>query len=98
MNFTGLGEAWGTKTHSSSKISGEHFLQSLGGFLFVLAADGKITYSSETISVNLGLNQVDITGNSIFDYVAEADHEELKNILTVTPQMYQYTVSFFAFL
>ncbi|KAL5288272.1 SIM2.2 family protein [Megaselia abdita] len=86
----GLGEAWGSTTHSSSKISGKHFLQSLEGFIFVLAADGKITYASETVSVNLGLNQVDITGNSIFDYIAEADHEELKNVLSVSPQMYQY--------
>lgn len=90
----GLGEAWGSTSHSSSKINGKHFLQSLEGFIFVLASDGKITYASETVSVNLGLNQVDITGNSIFDYIAEVDHEELKNILMVTPEMYQYFVSF----
>lgn len=91
----GLGDAWGSKTHSASKISGKHFLQSLEGFIFVLAADGKITYASETVSVNLGLNQVDITGNSILEYVDQADHEELKSILSVSPQMYQYAVSFF---
>lgn len=58
-----------------------------------MSADGKITYASETVSVNLGLNQVDITGNSIFDYIADADHDELKGILSVCPKMYQYAVS-----
>lgn len=93
-NISGLGEAWGATTHSSTTISGKHFLQTLEGFIFVLAADGKITYASETVSVNLGLNQVDITGNSIFDYIADADHEELTNALSLSPQMYQYAVSF----
>jgi len=33
-------------------------LQTLDGFIFVVAADGKIMYISETASVHLGLSQV----------------------------------------
>jgi len=36
------------------------FYQTLDGFIFVLAADGKIMYISETASVHLGLSQVDL--------------------------------------
>ncbi len=34
--------------------------QTLDGFIFVVAADGKIMYISETASVHLGLSQVKI--------------------------------------
>ena len=33
-------------------------LQTLDGFIFVVAPDGKIMYISETASVHLGLSQV----------------------------------------
>lgn len=36
-------------------------LQTLDGFVFVVASDGKIMYISETASVHLGLSQVGIT-------------------------------------
>lgn len=34
------------------------FLQSLDGFAFALAADGRFLYISETVSIYLGLSQV----------------------------------------
>ena len=36
------------------KELGSHLLQTLDGFIFVLASDGKIMYISETASVHLG--------------------------------------------
>lgn len=35
-------------------------LQTLDGFIFVVAPDGKIMYISETASVHLGLSQVGV--------------------------------------
>jgi len=35
------------------------YLQTLDGFIFVIGQDGKILYISETVSVHLGLSQVD---------------------------------------
>lgn len=40
------------------KELGSHLLQTLDGFIFVVAPDGKIMYISETASVHLGLSQV----------------------------------------
>jgi len=34
-------------------------------------------YISETASVHLGLSQVELTGNSIYDYVHSLDHDEM---------------------
>lgn len=60
----GLGEAWGSQHVPSNprelaiKELGSHLLQTLDGFIFVVAPDGKIMYISETASVHLGLSQV----------------------------------------
>ena len=47
--------------------------------------DGKIMYISETASVHLGLSQVELTGNSIYEYVHPADHEEVTQLLNQSP-------------
>lgn len=39
---------------------GTHILQSLDGFALAVAADGRFLYISETVSIYLGLSQVNI--------------------------------------
>ncbi|XP_051541584.1 single-minded homolog 2-like [Myxocyprinus asiaticus] len=82
----GLGEAWGQSCVSPMNIMtkdlGSHLLQTLDGFVFVVASDGKIMYISETASVHLGLSQVELTGNSIFEYIHPSDHDEMSAILS----------------
>ncbi len=39
-------------------------------------------YISESASTHLGLSQVELTGNSIYEYIHPVDHEEMANILT----------------
>ncbi|XP_039216081.1 single-minded homolog 1 isoform X2 [Crotalus tigris] len=83
----GLGEAWGHSSRSSpldnvGRELGSHLLQTLDGFIFVVAPDGKIMYISETASVHLGLSQVELTGNSIYEYIHPADHDEMTAVLT----------------
>ncbi|XP_077989073.1 uncharacterized protein LOC144443456 isoform X2 [Glandiceps talaboti] len=56
---------------------GSHLLQSLDGFLFALTSDGRFLYISETVSIYLGLSQVELTGSTVFDYVHPGDHAEL---------------------
>ncbi|XP_050338498.1 protein single-minded isoform X2 [Bactrocera neohumeralis] len=88
----GLGEAWGTSPamqRGAIKELGSHLLQTLDGFIFVVAPDGKIMYISETASVQLGLSQVELTGNSIFEYIHNHDHDEMNAILSLHPYMYQ---------
>uniref|UniRef100_A0A673HTD0 SIM bHLH transcription factor 1b n=1 Tax=Sinocyclocheilus rhinocerous TaxID=307959 RepID=A0A673HTD0_9TELE len=67
-------------------------LQTLDGFIFVVAADGKIMYISETASVHLGLSQVELTGNSIYEYVHPADHDEMTAVLTPQPSYHSHFI------
>ncbi|CAL4109388.1 unnamed protein product, partial [Meganyctiphanes norvegica] len=68
------------------KELGSHLLQTLDGFIFVVAPDGKIMYISETASTHLGLSQVELTGNSIYEYIHPHDHEEMTLVLNPPPQ------------
>ncbi|XP_058983966.1 protein single-minded isoform X2 [Musca domestica] len=90
----GLGEAWGSspamqQRGATIKELGSHLLQTLDGFIFVVAPDGKIMYISETASVHLGLSQVELTGNSIFEYIHNYDQDEMNAILSLHPHMHQ---------
>ncbi|KAG7201772.1 hypothetical protein KM043_004492 [Ampulex compressa] len=84
----GLGDAWGADPptnplETAIKELGSHLLQTLDGFVFVVAPDGKIMYISETASVHLGLSQVELTGNSIFEYIYQSDHDEMASALNL---------------
>ncbi|XP_022092962.1 neuronal PAS domain-containing protein 3-like isoform X2 [Acanthaster planci] len=56
---------------------GGHILQAFDGFLFALSNDGRFLYISETVSIYLGLSQVELTGSSVFDYIHASDRNEL---------------------
>ncbi|XP_038073103.1 neuronal PAS domain-containing protein 3-like [Patiria miniata] len=56
---------------------GGHILQAFDGFLFALSNDGRFLYISETVSIYLGLSQVELTGSSVFDYIHAGDRNEL---------------------
>ncbi|KFM77735.1 Single-minded-like protein, partial [Stegodyphus mimosarum] len=42
-------------------------------------------YISETASVHLGLSQVELTGNSIYEYIDPTDHDEMAAVLALQP-------------
>ncbi|XP_048474178.1 neuronal PAS domain-containing protein 1 [Rhincodon typus] len=77
------GQAPGRRSSTSLAIElfeqhlGGHILQSLDGFIFALNREGKFLYISETVSIYLGLSQVELTGSSIFDYIHPGDHVEV---------------------
>ncbi|KAG5311684.1 SIM1 protein, partial [Acromyrmex insinuator] len=82
----GLGDEWGAAPppkETTIKELGSHLLQTLDGFIFVVAPDGKIMYISETASVHLGLSQVELTGNSIFEYIYPEDRNEMVSVLNL---------------
>ncbi|KAM4824436.1 LOW QUALITY PROTEIN: single-minded homolog 2-like [Urocitellus parryii] len=91
----GLGDAWGQPSctgplDSVSKELGSHLLQTLDGFVFVVASDGKIMYISEMASVHLGLSQVELTGNSIYEYIHPSDHDEMTAVLDAHPPLHHH--------
>ncbi|XP_035220916.1 protein trachealess-like isoform X2 [Stegodyphus dumicola] len=72
---------------------GTHILQSLDGFAFALSADGRFLYISETVSIYLGLSQVEMTGSSVFDYIHQQDHAELAEQLGINLAQSQTTMA-----
>ncbi|XP_039713435.1 single-minded homolog 2 isoform X2 [Pteropus medius] len=91
----GLGDAWGQPSRagpldSVAKELGSHLLQTLDGFVFVVASDGKIMYISETASVHLGLSQVELTGNSIYEYIHPSDHDEMTAVLAAHQPLHHH--------
>ncbi|XP_055627267.1 protein trachealess isoform X2 [Toxorhynchites rutilus septentrionalis] len=62
---------------------GTHILQSLDGFAISTSVDGRFLYISETVSIYLGLSQVEMTGSSIFDYIHKHDHAEVEQQLGI---------------
>ncbi|KAM8906531.1 single-minded homolog 2 [Lycaon pictus] len=91
----GLGDAWGQPCRagpldSVAKELGSHLLQTLDGFVFVVASDGKIMYISETASVHLGLSQVELTGNSIYEYIHPSDHDEMTAVLAAHQPLHHH--------
>uniref|UniRef100_A0A8R1HFZ7 Helix-loop-helix 34 n=1 Tax=Caenorhabditis japonica TaxID=281687 RepID=A0A8R1HFZ7_CAEJA len=48
-------------------------LDLLDGFFAILDRQGDVLYISETISIYLGLSQVEMTGNPLVDYIHEQD-------------------------
>lgn len=45
-------------------------------------------YISETVSTHLGLSNVELTGNSIYDYIHNYDQDEMTRILSLQPSNY----------
>ncbi|ERE73114.1 neuronal PAS domain-containing protein 1 [Cricetulus griseus] len=63
--------------HTARATGGVRVAKSLDGFVFALNQEGKFLYISETVSIYLGLSQVELTGSSVFDYVHPGDHVEM---------------------
>ncbi|XP_048509123.1 protein similar isoform X2 [Athalia rosae] len=73
-----------TKREPSPDMDGL-FLKALDGFMMVLSSDGDIVYLSENVSDYLGVSQMDMMGQNVYDYSHPCDHEELGECLSVKP-------------
>ncbi|XP_052275193.1 hypoxia-inducible factor 1-alpha-like isoform X2 [Dreissena polymorpha] len=56
--------------------------KALDGFLLILSKDGDLIYVSEGIAHILGLQQIELIGQSIYDYAHACDHEEIQEVLS----------------
>ncbi|XP_064483845.1 hypoxia-inducible factor 1-alpha-like isoform X2 [Ornithodoros turicata] len=56
-------------------------LDALDGFLLVLSTEGEVLFLSENVGRYLGLNQVDLIGQSLYEFCHPCDHDEVKGAL-----------------
>ncbi|XP_060805046.1 hypoxia-inducible factor 1-alpha isoform X2 [Amyelois transitella] len=62
----------------SSELS---YMKALDGFVLVLSQQGDIVYCSENISDHLGVSQMEIMGQSVFEFSHPCDHDEIREAL-----------------
>ncbi|XP_059143272.1 hypoxia-inducible factor 1-alpha-like isoform X2 [Physella acuta] len=69
------------------------YQKALEGFAFILSQEGDIVYLSESVTKYLGLQQIELMGQSIYEFTHPCDHDEIKEMLTVKPSAQQKTPS-----
>ncbi|XP_051158753.1 hypoxia-inducible factor 1-alpha-like isoform X2 [Leptopilina boulardi] len=70
-----------SKAESPSDFD-EFFLKALDGFMLVLSNNGDMVYLSENVSEYLGVSQMDMMGQSVYEYSHPCDHDELRESLS----------------
>ncbi|OAD54410.1 Hypoxia-inducible factor 1-alpha, partial [Eufriesea mexicana] len=73
-----------TKSETLNQMD-ELFSKALNGFMLVLSGDGNMVYLSENVSDYLGVSQMDMMGQSVYEYSHPCDHDELRECLSSKP-------------
>ncbi|XP_025105789.1 endothelial PAS domain-containing protein 1-like isoform X1 [Pomacea canaliculata] len=72
------------KSKTEEKLQIDHlYPKSLEGFVFILSREGDIIYISESVSKYLGIQQIELIGQSIYDFAHPCDHDEIREVLSV---------------
>uniref|UniRef100_A0A671SCD2 Hypoxia inducible factor 1 subunit alpha, like 2 n=1 Tax=Sinocyclocheilus anshuiensis TaxID=1608454 RepID=A0A671SCD2_9TELE len=67
----------------SSKCHERELLDSaLGGFVVLLSLNGKVIFTTKGVTAHTGINQMDLIGRSLFEFLHPCDQMEVKDILT----------------
>ncbi|XP_036392347.1 hypoxia inducible factor 1 subunit alpha, like [Megalops cyprinoides] len=56
--------------------------RALAGFVMVLTEEGDMVYLSECVNKYIGITQLELLGQSVYDFVHPCDQEELRDVLT----------------
>ncbi|XP_041668971.1 hypoxia inducible factor 1 subunit alpha, like isoform X2 [Cheilinus undulatus] len=61
------------------------FPQVLAGFIMVMSEEGDLIYLTENVNKHIGITQLELLGQSIYDFVHPCDQEELRDLLAPRP-------------
>lgn len=56
--------------------------KALDGFVFILSKEGDIVYVNESVAKYLGIQQIELMGQSMYDFAHPCDHEEIREVLS----------------
>uniref|UniRef100_UPI003AAE08CA hypoxia inducible factor 1 subunit alpha, like n=1 Tax=Centroberyx gerrardi TaxID=166262 RepID=UPI003AAE08CA len=59
--------------------------QALAGFVLVITEEGDMIYLSDSVSKHIGITQLELLGQSVYDFIHPCDQEELRDLLTPRP-------------
>uniref|UniRef100_A0A6Q2Y5M4 Hypoxia inducible factor 1 subunit alpha, like n=1 Tax=Esox lucius TaxID=8010 RepID=A0A6Q2Y5M4_ESOLU len=65
----------------------EFYPRALAGFIMVMTEEGDMIYLGDSVSKHLGITQLELLGQSIYDFIHPCDQEELRDLLAPRPGM-----------
>ncbi|XP_022097956.1 hypoxia-inducible factor 1-alpha-like [Acanthaster planci] len=74
---------------TAEQLIDNYYLKALDGFAMMLSQEGDVIFISENVSQYIGLKQIDLIGQSIYDFSHPCDHEEIREHLSDHPWMGQ---------
>ncbi|XP_051963047.1 hypoxia-inducible factor 1-alpha-like isoform X2 [Xyrauchen texanus] len=75
-----------TLSHEETENPTDGFYQqALAGFVMVMTEEGDMVFLSETVNKYIGITQLELLGQSVYEFVHPCDQEELRDILTTRP-------------
>jgi len=80
------------KEVASEHVCDGQYLRALQGFVMLLDSSGEILYVSDDVSKYLGLSQLDLLGQSVFEFSHPCDHDETKEMLSDAKNQNEQTV------
>ncbi|XP_038074638.1 hypoxia-inducible factor 1-alpha-like [Patiria miniata] len=66
---------------TAEQLIDNYYLKALDGFAMMLSQEGDVIFISENVSHYMGLKQIDLIGQSIYDFSHPCDHEEIREHL-----------------
>ncbi|CAM4553566.1 unnamed protein product [Leuciscus chuanchicus] len=73
------------KTEETENPTDGFYQQALAGFILVMTEEGDMVFLSESVSKYIGITQLELLGQSVYEFVHPCDQEELREILTTRP-------------
>uniref|UniRef100_A0A8C1C2D2 Hypoxia inducible factor 1 subunit alpha, like n=1 Tax=Cyprinus carpio carpio TaxID=630221 RepID=A0A8C1C2D2_CYPCA len=74
-----------TQTEETENPTDAFYQQALAGFILVMTEEGDLVFLSESVSKYIGMTQLELLGQSVYEFVHPCDQEELRDILTTRP-------------
>uniref|UniRef100_A0A8C2JYV1 Hypoxia inducible factor 1 subunit alpha, like n=1 Tax=Cyprinus carpio TaxID=7962 RepID=A0A8C2JYV1_CYPCA len=72
-------------TEETENPTDAFYQQALAGFILVMTEEGDLVFLSESVSKYIGMTQLELLGQSVYEFVHPCDQEELRDILTTRP-------------
>ncbi|KAJ8414540.1 hypothetical protein AAFF_G00037420 [Aldrovandia affinis] len=70
------------KEKEKEEVTDRFYPRALAGFIMVLTEEGDMIFLSECVSKHIGITQLELLGQSVYDFVHPCDQEELRDVLT----------------
>uniref|UniRef100_A0A673GSN7 Hypoxia-inducible factor 1-alpha-like n=1 Tax=Sinocyclocheilus rhinocerous TaxID=307959 RepID=A0A673GSN7_9TELE len=74
-----------TQTEETENPTDAFYQQALAGFILVMTEEGDMVFLSESVSKYIGMTQLELLGQSVYEFVHPCDQEELRDIFATRP-------------